>query len=625
MFLGLTSACPLDQESTQPKSNQSKSQNTTGDLDRRRSPIGVTSPAPKYSLWAGLNAHGDLRAALVGIGVFSCLANLLALTGPIFMLQIYDRVLPARSLPTLTAFLMLAIGLYAIFGFLDVIRCRLMARVAARTDASLSQSTFSALSRGVLRSRKDGDPSRPVQDLDQIRTFLASQGPIALFDLPWMPIFLAICFLLHPLIGWLTTGGMLVLIGLTVITDRRTRNLTRDAAVATAKRDRIGQSAHRGAESLKAMGMAQAVGRKWEELHGAQATLHREAGDVGATLTGASKAVRYALQSVALAAGAYLVIGEEISAGMIFAASIIVARTVAPIEQVIGNWKAMLAARQAWERLKRSFEKVPVERAKTALPAPEKRLSVRGLFTAPPGEHRATVLNVTFEIKAGTVLGVLGASASGKSSLARAIVGIWPAAKGRVCLDGASLDQWATTDLGSHIGYMPQVVDLFPGTIAENIARMDPEAPNAAVIAAARAAGVHDMIVALPGGYDFSVSDDGANLSAGQRQRIALARALYNDPFLVVLDEPNANLDTDGDKALVDAIAGVRGRGGICVVISHRNSIIPALDSVLIMENGMAKAFGPRDVILRALETNAPKSHRAAIAPALTVVEGEGA
>jgi PrtD family type I secretion system ABC transporter len=500
-----------------------------------------------------------------------------------------------------------------------------MSRVAAMVDTALSQRTFSALSRAPFHEERGRASLRPVHDLDQIRAFLASQGPIALFDLPWMPIFLAICFLLHPLIGWLTAGGMLLLIGLTVLTDRRTRSLTREAAVATAERDRVGQAAHRGAESIKAMGMGRARGGKWDELHAAQATLHREAGDVGATLAGASKAVRYALQSVALAAGAYLVIGEEISAGMIFAASIIVARTVAPIEQVIGNWKAMLAARQAWERLMRSFEKSPVERAKTTLPAPEKRLSVRGLFAAPPGERRATVLNVSFRIKAGTVLGILGASASGKSSLARAIVGIWPAAKGRVSLDGASLDQWSATDLGRHIGYMPQVVDLFPGTVAENIARMDAEASDAAVIAAARAAGVHDMIVALPGGYDFAVSDDGANLSAGQRQRIALARALYNDPFLVVLDEPNANLDTDGDKALVEAIAGVRKRGGITVVVSHRRSILPILDKVLVMENGAAKAFGPRDAILKTLEADAAKPYPAPVAPALSVVEREGA
>lgn len=572
-----------------------------------------------------INAHGDVRAALVGIGVFSCLANLLALTGPIFMLQIYDRVLPARSLATLTALLLLALALYLTFGILDVIRCRLMSRVAAMVDTALSQRTFSALSRAPLHEERGRASLRPVHDLDQIRAFLASQGPIALFDLPWMPIFLAICFLLHPLIGWLTAGGMLLLIGLTVLTDRRTRSLTREAAVATAERDRVGQAAHRGAESIKAMGMGRAMGGKWDELHAVQAKLHREAGDVGATLAGASKAVRYALQSVALAAGAYLVIGEEISAGMIFAASIIVARTVAPIEQVIGNWKAMLAARQAWERLMRSFEKSPVERARTTLPAPEKRLSVRGLFAAPPGERRATVLNVSFRIKAGTVLGILGASASGKSSLARAIVGIWPPAKGRVSLDGASLDQWSATDLGRHIGYMPQVVDLFPGTVAENIARMDAEASDAAVIAAARAAGVHDMIVALPGGYDFAVSDDGANLSAGQRQRIALARALYNDPFLVVLDEPNANLDTDGDKALVEAIAGFRKRGGITVVVSHRRSVLPILDKVLVMENGAAKAFGPRDAILKTLEADAPKSHPAPAAPALSVVEREGA
>ena len=587
-----------------------------------------TSPDPHRLYRSGRDLPRlpkDVGIALAAIAAFSCLINLLALTGPLFMLQVYDRVVPARALATLTALLILAVGLYAVFGILDILRTRLMTRVASMMDTSLSERVFAAIANAPLRGKAAGDALRPAHELDQIRTFLSGAGPLALFDLPWMPVYLAICFLLHPLIGWLTAAGMSLLIGLTLATDFKTRGLTKDAAAAGAKRNALGQSAHRSAESIAAMGMAPHMTDRWNAEHALYTTMQQRTSDIGGTFSGASKAFRYMLQSAALGAGAYLAVIGDISAGMIFAASIIVARTLAPIEQIIGNWKAMLAAWQAWQRLSGLLATLPAQTEKTSLPPPSKLLSVEGVFASPPGERRQVLKNVTFHAKAGTVVGILGASASGKSSLARALVGVWPIANGRISLDGASLDQWPTTALGRHIGYMPQAVDLFPGTVAENIARLDPDAEDADIIAAAQAAGVHDMIVALPEGYGFRVNEGGANLSAGQRQRIALARALYGNPFLVVLDEPNSNLDTDGDKALAEAIAGVRSRGGIAIVVAHRKNVLSLLDYVLVMESGMARAFGPTDAVLKALEKHAARHTRNPAGPALTVVEGESA
>lgn len=567
----------------------------------------------------------DVPLALISIGLFSCLINILALTGPLFMVQIYDRVLPSRALPTLIALLVLAVGLYAIFGVLDVVRTRLMARVAGLVDTSLSGRVFAAIIRAPLHAKAGGDALRPAHELDLIRSALTGPGPIAIFDLPWIPIYLAICFLLHPLIGWLTAAAMALFVTIAFLTDTKTRSLTRDAATAAAQRNHCAQSAYRGSEAIAAMGMGHALKAHWDAAHEAHVTHQHGASDVGNTLGGTSKAIRYVLQSAALGAGAYLAVTEQISAGLVFAASIIVARAVAPIEQIIGHWKTMLAAWQAWQRLKDTLASIPEDISKTTLPPPSKNFSVESVFAVPPGEQRSSIRNVTFKLTAGTVLGILGSSGSGKSSLVRALVGVWPTKSGSIRLDGASLDQWSAAALGRHIGYLPQSVDLFPGSIAANIARMDPYAPDAAIIEAAKAGGLHDMITALPGGYDLTLRDGGSNLSAGQRQRIGLARALYGDPFLVVLDEPNSNLDTAGEEALAAAIAGVRARGGIAIVVAHRKALIPLFDQVLIMEGGLARAFGPTAAVFKALEKHASKPSRGAHAPTLTVVEGEGA
>ncbi|WP_233282748.1 type I secretion system permease/ATPase [Agrobacterium tumefaciens] len=550
--------------------------------------------------------------------------NILALSGPLFMLEVYDRVIPSRSVPTLVALLILIVGLYAFSGILDIIRGRVMARIAGIRGDALSVKLLTMIAGAPLKSKGGGgDILRPVQDADQITAFLAGPGPSALFDLPWMPVYLAICFFLNPLIGWLAAAAMMILIGLTILTDLLTRSRTVRTASALATRNRFGEAAYRNAEAIAAMGLQDQANQRWCEAYHAAAHLQRQTNDIAGLLGGISKVVRQMVQSGSLALGAWLVIEGELTGGAIVAASIIVARALQPIEQVIANWRNMTAASQAWRRLQDMAKLYPDDRERITIPAPVRALAVEAIFAGPPGEKRMTVRNISLRVEAGSVVGIIGPSASGKSSLVRAITGVWPLARGKVRLDGASLDQWPAADRGHHIGYMPQSSDLFPGTVAENIARLDRNAAHADIVAAAQAAGARDMILALPDGYETQVGDGGANLSAGQRQRVALARALYGEPFLVVLDEPNANLDADGDAALSHAMAGVRHRGGIVLVVAHRNSVLSQLDLLLVMENGVAKAFGPRDVVLQSLQQG--QSHgRSTLGPSLTVIGGEG-
>ncbi|WP_246706414.1 type I secretion system permease/ATPase [Rhizobium laguerreae] len=570
-------------------------------------------------------ALGLFSWPIAGAAVFSGMINILGFTAPLFMLEVYDRAIPSGSVPTLVALMLLAGGLYAFSGLLDIVRGRTMNRIAGTLDAKLTQRVFTVIAGSTLRLRNGGDALKPVQEADQIRAFLAGPGPTALFDLPWMPVYLCVCFLLHPLIGWLAAGAMIVLTGLTILTDWQTRSLTRQAAAAVARRNRYGEASHANAEAMAAMGMMSRAAARWDEAHWRFTTIQRQIGDIAGLYSGMSKTVRYMVQSGSLALGAFLVIQGDMSAGSIVAASIIVSRALSPIEQVIGNWKTLLAARQAWHRLKEAFVLFPEEQPRTTLPPPSSSLTVEAVFTSPPGERLMTVQNVSFRADRGTVIGVIGPSASGKSTLARAITGVWPLARGAVRLDNASLDQWSDDERGRHIGYMPQSSNLLPGTIADNIARLEPVPDHAAIIAAAQAAGVHEMIVGLPNGYETEVGDGGLNLSGGQRQRIALARALYRNPFLIVLDEPNSNLDGEGDLALAKAIAGARARGAIVLVVAHRSNILALVDFLLVMEKGVAKGFGPRDAILKSIQQRQLKPARTAPGPALTVIDGDGA
>ena len=538
------------------------------------------------------------RGAFYGTAVLSGMSNILMLSGAMFMLEIYDRVLPSRSMPTLVGLLVLVAALFAALGLLDAIRGRILVRIGGALDETLSGRVYDTLVRLPLRAGARIDGTQPLRDLDAIRSYLSGLGPVALFDLPWIPLYLAICFVFHPLIGLTALAGAIILIVLTVLTESLMRAPTKAATEAAIARNGLAEISRRNAEALIAMGMASRIAQRWRDANRQYMHSQREASDLGGGLGAISKVLRMMLQSGVLAVGAYLVIYQEASAGIIIAGSILSARALAPVDLAIANWKGFTAARQSWQRLNNLLAMSPAQIAPMQLQAPAQRLMVESVSASPPGVPRIVVQDITFELQAGQGLGIIGPSGSGKSSLARLLVGVWQPVRGNVRLDGAALDQWSPDILGQHVGYLPQDVELLAGTVAQNISRFEPNADNEAVIAAAKAVGVHELIVRLPAGYDTPIGDQGSALSAGQAQRIALARAVYRDPFLVVLDEPNSNLDSDGEEALTRAILGVRERNGIVIVIAHRPSAIAAVDRILVMNQGKAQAIGPKDEVL---------------------------
>lgn len=533
------------------------------------------------------------RAAFIGIAVFSGIINVLMLTGSLFMLEVYDRVLPSRSIPTLLGLLALTILLFAFQGILETLRGRVFVRIGRFVDRSLGPRVFQALAQTYLPSSVD--PLQAPRDLDTIRGFFTSAGPTALFDLPWVPLYLAVCFAFHPLIGVTALAGACVLVCLTLISERLSLAPIGRTAQYGAARSNLAEICRRNADLLVAMGMTSRLLARWEHVSDQQREAHSHSADLAGGLGALGRIIRTMLQSLVLAVGAYLVINQEATAGIIVASSILSGRALAPIDAALANWRGFTSARLSGERLDRLLTQIPSEQPQLELPKPSKSLKVESLAVVPPGLNRPTVSNINFSLAAGSAVGVIGPSGSGKSSLAKAIVGVWLQGQGRIKLDGAQLQQWNPNSLGQYIGYLAQDVELFEGTIAENIARLEADAPDEKIIAAARAAGVHDMIVALPGGYASPVGPRGAGLSAGQRQRVALARALYGDPFLVVLDEPNSNLDSEGDTALTRAIMGIRERKGIVVVIAHRQSALAGVDHVLTLVAGTQLSFAPKD------------------------------
>ena len=538
------------------------------------------------------------RTALIGIAVFSGMSNILMLTGAFFMLEVYDRVLPSRSVPTLVALTVLAMTLFIALGVLDFIRGRILVRIGASLDEQLSGRVYDTLIRIPLRTGSRSDGLQPLRDLDNIRSFLSGMGPIAFCDLPWIPLYLVICFMFHPLIGFTALFGAVVLAVITLLTEFRTRKPMQRVAHLGHLRNGVAELSQRNAEALTAMGMAARVAARWGEANRKYMETQREASDVAGGLGAVSKIFRMILQSGALAVGAWLVINGQATAGIIIAGSILSARALAPVDLAIANWKSFAAARQSWRRLTRLLAFFPERGEPMALEAPQNSIAVEGVSAVPPGDQKIVVQDIQFTLQAGSGLGIIGPSGSGKSCLARLLVGVWQPVRGKIRLDGAALDQWTPETLGPHIGYLPQDVELLSGNIAQNIARFEDDAKAEDVLEAAKSAGVHDLIVKMRDGYDTQVGEQGAALSAGQAQRIALARALYRDPFLVVLDEPNSNLDAEGDEALSRAILGVRERGGIAIVIAHRPSAIAGVDFVLVMNAGRQQAFGPKDEVL---------------------------
>jgi len=526
------------------------------------------------------------------------MSNVLMLTGAMFMLEIYDRVLPSRSVSTLIALAILAGSLYVALGLLDLIRGRILSRIGISLDEALSGRIYQTIVRlpAIVGLRNDG--AAPMRDLDTVRAFLGGIGPVALFDLPWMPIYLGICFAFHFWIGMTAAIGAFILVILTLLTEGFVLKPTRTAALLAQSRAAMIESSRRNSEALVAMGMVQHLTGRWIKVNQDYLASNRRASDAAGGFGAISKVLRMMLQSAVLGIGAYLVIYQQASAGIIIAGAILSARALAPIDVAIAHWRGWVGARQSWDRLRTLLAKIPSDTEPMSLERPHKSLVVENASVVPPGEHKPVVRDLSLKLQRGSALGVIGPSASGKSSFARMLVGYWEPTQGKVCLDGASLDQWAPHILGRYVGYLPQQVELLSGTVAQNISRFEPDADPEAIRAAAAASGVHGMIVSLENGYDTQIGEQAGALSAGQAQRIALARALYRDPFLVVLDEPNSNLDAEGDAALTQAILGIRVRGGIAVVVAHRPSAIAGVDLLLVMKEGRAVAFGPKDEVL---------------------------
>src|SRR5437899_8164019 len=555
------------------------------------------------------DALAACRGAFISIGLMAGMSNILMLTGAFFMLEIYDRVLPSRSIPTLVGLVILAGGLYTAQGLLDLIRGRILVRIGGRLDEALSGRVYETIVRLPLKVGNRNDGLQPLRDLDSIRSFLSGAGPNALFDLPWLPVYLVICFLFHPYIGLAALFGAIILGIITMMTETMTRDPTRAATTFAMARQSLAEASRRNAEVLTAMGMTGRVAALWSDANTKYLASQRRVSDVAGGFGSASKVLRMMLQSGVLAVGAYLVIYQQATAGIIIAGSILSARALAPVDLAIAHWRGFVAAGQSWHRLNRLLETIPAQLHQTLLQNPSKRLSVEAVSIVPPGDQRLFVQDVNFALEAGMGLGVIGPSGSGKSSLIRALVGVWQPVRGKVRLDGAALDQWSSDMLGRHIGYLPQDVELFGGTIAQNISRFDPEATSDGIIAAAKEAGVHEMIIKMREGYNTQVGEQGTSLSAGQAQRVALARALYGNPFLIVLDEPNSNLDTEGDEALTRAIRAARERGAIVVVVAHRPIGIEAVDHLLVLKDGRMQAFGPKETVLgQVLQRVAPPS-----------------
>ncbi len=547
----------------------------------------------RAAAWAG-------RGPLLTVMLISGLINLLLLTAPIFMLQVYDRVLPSRSIATLVGLAGIALLLFVIQSVLEVFRARILGRFGRLVEERLGPRLFRALlARSAEMPRTDEGP-QALRDLDTVRGFLSSMAFTVFFDLPWVPLTIAVCFLFHPWLGLAIAGGAVFLLLLTALTDWASSSSTREGVRVAGERRAFTDMAHRTAPLLSALGMRGRMGALWQERTRRNLDVAMRSNDLAIAFGAAARLMRTALQSGILGLGAFLVVREEATAGVMLAATILSARALAPVDLAIANWKSFTACRQAWTRL---VATLPPRDAPslTPLPAPRESVRVTGLSVAAPGTDTLILHDVNIALAPGSALGVIGSSGSGKSTFARALVGLARPSRGVIRFDGAAIDQWDPDHLGRALGYLPQDIEMFEGTIADNITRFDPHPDPDALMAAAKAAGVHDVVLRLPGGYDARIGVGGLGLSGGQRQRIALARALYGDPFLVVLDEPNSNLDVEGDRALAAAVQAVRARGGIAVVVAHRPSALTAVDRILVLGDGRVQLHGPRDDVLAKL------------------------
>lgn len=548
-------------------------------------------------------ARSSRRGTVAAAILFSVFFNLLVLTGPLYMLQVYDRVLGSRSEATLVALTLLIVFLYVIMGLFDHARGRLLARVGAAMQDRLEPRVFSAALRRMMMLPDDPLARSAQRDLDSIQRFWASPVIVALIDAPWTPLFLLALFVFHPLTGMVAVAGGIIILLAALANHRATRAPLEEATEAGFAADRMAEEMKTEAETIRALGMTRGAFTRWQAARGQALDRTLLAGDRGGTFATFSRTFRLFLQSAILGAGAWLVLRGEMSGGAMIAASILLGRALQPVEQLVAQWAILDRARIGRQRLAELLSRVPPEPLRTALPRPRALIEVDGLTVIPPGDTVPVLRGLSFTVEPGQACGVIGPSGAGKSTLARALTGVWKPMSGRIRLDGATLDQYDEDVLGSYIGYLPQRVSLFDGTIAENIARLGvPD--DAKVVAAAQAAAAHDMILRLPKGYDTPISAIGGRLSGGQVQRIGLARALYGDPVLLILDEPNSNLDNDGSVALNLAIARIKAAGGAALIMAHRPAAIQECDTLLALDGGTRRAFGPREQVLKGVVVN---------------------
>ncbi|MDM8350756.1 type I secretion system permease/ATPase [Pseudomonas sp. sp1636] len=540
-----------------------------------------------------------LRKTFYALASFSGVINVLMLTPAVYMLQVYDRALVSSNITTLLMLTVLVVGLYVLMALLEVVRSSVLIRVGNRLDMMLNQRVFGAAFERNLR-RAGGNPAQALQDLSQVRQFLTGNGLFAFFDAPWTPIFLLVIYLVHPILGLVTLIGSLLLIALAYLTEISTRKPLTEANQASMASANFANNNLRNAEVIEAMGMLPAIRQRWFGNHLRTLEMQTLASDRAAYINGTTRFVRITLQSLILGTGALLAIEGKITPGMMIACSILAGRALAPVELAIATWKQLLTSRSSWSRLNTLLEDFPAHKSGMSLPKPQGMLAVEGAYANAPGSSLNILRNISFNVSPGEALGIIGPSASGKSTLARLLVGVWQASAGKVRLDGADVFLWDKEELGPWLGYLPQDVELFEGSIAENIARFG-KIDSEAVILAAQQAGVHEMILHLPHGYDTPLSADGGSLSGGQKQRIGLARALYGDPSLIVLDEPNASLDDVGEVALIKALVGLKQRGKTLILISHRPAVMNIVDKVLVLREGATQMLGSRDEVFNAL------------------------
>jgi ATP-binding cassette subfamily C protein len=547
-------------------------------------------------LWDGFRAA---RPAFITAIFFSFFINLLVFVGPLYMLQIYDRVITSRNEFTLVFLTLIAAFLLVVYAALEKVRSAVLVRAGLLFDSKTRSELFEVVLRGTLKQPQTVHSST-LREIDVIREFLTGAGLIAFCDVPWVPIFVAGCFILHPFFGWIATAGAVVIFGLAVANELLTRKQLKKASISSAQAGAYAAATLRNVEVLQAMGMWRPLRDKWLDRQKEMLELQALASDRSGLLVSSSKFLRSFLQVAILGTGAYLAINQEATAGAMIAASIIMGRALAPVEIVVSQWKSFLATRSAYDRISELLAIAPRKVARMKLPDPAGELTVQNLAVAPPGAERPVIYGVSFALPAGSALGIIGPSAAGKSTLARALVGVWPALMGTIRIDGAEISHWDSEQLGQHIGYLPQDVELFSGTVAENICRFR-KVDEAQVIGAAEMAGVHGMIQNMPSGYNTQIGDGGQSLSGGQRQRIGLARALYCMPALVILDEPNASLDAEGEAALLGAIQQLKANKSTVILITHKTNILSTMDKLLVMAQGQVQGFGNRDEVFAKL------------------------